>query len=138
LGGAMALLALLVFSRAGGLGQLLPDGGQTQGNPQSEDGTLGTLPIEQAGQVVQRQSVPVTGIGTMTPTNSGFTTPAGTPPTLTPTQSGSPSNVIPRQGGATTLPAPIGDIAPVQPDLVQPDPPTVTDDPELESIPALW
>jgi hypothetical protein len=70
--------------------------------------------------------------GDLSPTtNGGFTTPSGTPPAP-------PQNVIPRQG-ITTLPAPLGDIAPVQPDLVRPDPaPPVTDDPELESIPALW
>jgi len=150
LGGAVALLVLLVLSGAGGLGRLFQSGRQTQDNLRAEDGTLGTLPLEQAGQVVQRQSAPTPGVpamgtgttpsmgGDLAPTGSGFTPPAGTPPTLSPTQPGSPQNVIPRQG-ATTLPAQVGDIAPVQPDLVRPDPaPPVIDDPELESIPALW
>lgn len=159
LGGAIGLLVLLALSGVGGLGQLFQGSGQSSGNVQADDGTLGTLPIEQAGQVVQRQStsgqsIPTVGTNTpgtsltdtpapiggdLAPTGSGFTTPAGTPPTLSPAQSGAPQNVIPRQGGATPLPAQVGDIAPVQPDLVQPDPaPPAAEDPELESIPALW
>ncbi|QQE63953.1 hypothetical protein GFS31_06250 [Leptolyngbya sp. BL0902] len=154
LGAAMALLVLLAWSGAGGMSQLLQGNNQPRGGLRADDRDLGTQPIEQAGQAVQRQNmtpsgtpalgttVPnnsaVMGGGDITPTNGGFTAPAGTPPTLSPTQPGATQNVIPRQG-ATTLPAPIGDIAPVQPGLVRPDPaPPVTNDPELESIPALW
>ncbi|MFH7242778.1 MAG: hypothetical protein ACHWZW_07995 [Spirulina sp.] len=154
LGGAIGLLMLLALSGMGGLDRLFQGNGAGRGDLSAADDTLGTLPIEQAGQVVQRQSSPTPGIpatgtnipgtptsvsGDFPPTNGGFTAPAGTPPTLNPTQPGIPQNVIPQSGGATTLPAQVGDIAPVQPGLVQPDPvPPVTDDPELESIPALW
>lgn len=150
LGGAMALLVLLIFSGSEGVGRLLQGNDQRRDEPQTEDGALGTRPIEQAGQAVRRQSqtsqgIPATGTATpvpmgdnFAPTNDGLAAPANTPPILNPAQSGAPSNVIPNQG-ATTLPAQVGDIAPVQNDLVRPNPvPPSTNDPELESIPALW
>ncbi|MBD2426835.1 hypothetical protein [Phormidium sp. FACHB-1136] len=149
LGAAMALLLLLALSGTGGINRLFRGNDQLRGGLRADDTNLGTLPIEQAGQAVQRQGSASGGVpmnptnlppsGDLTPTtNGGFTTPAGTPPAFSPTQPGTPQNVVPRQG-ITTLPAPLGDIAPVQPDLVRPDPaPPVTDDPELESIPALW
>lgn len=159
LGGALALLMLVALSGVGGINQLFQGNSRLRGGLRADDSDLGTLPIEQAGQAVQRQGsasggVPINGAPTngvpMNPTtpspsgdlaptmDNGFTAPAGTPPAASPTPPGSPQNVIPRQG-VTTLPAPWGDIAPVQPGLVRPDPvPPVIDDPELESIPALW
>lgn len=151
LGAAMALLVLLAWSGVEGIDQLFQGNYQRRSELRADDSDLGTLPIEQAGQAVQRQSAaagtPAMGTSIPNPastgsdpslTNGGFTTPAGTPPTLSPTQPGSAQNVIPRQG-ATTLPAQVGDIAPVQPGLVRPDPvPPVAEDPELEAIPALW
>lgn len=157
LGGAVALLLLLALSGVGGINRMFRDNNQLRSGLRADDSNLGTLPIEQAGQVVQRQStttpgMPATGNSatgampsfegdlTPAPTGGSFTTPGGTPPTISPTPPAMnpPQNVIPRQG-VTTLPAQVGDIAPVQPGLVQPDPPLpITDDPELESIPALW
>lgn len=113
LGGAIGLLIVLALSGVGGLGQLLQGNGQGRDDASTADDSLGTLPIEQAGQVVQRQGDPTSGVpatgtnlpGTpAAPMNGGFTAPAGTPPTLSPTQ---PQNVIPRQG-VTTLPAQVG------------------------------
>jgi len=152
LAGATALLLLLALSGAGGLSQLFRGNAQTSQEGQPEATTLGTLPIEQAGQVVQRQgstpgapmapAVAPNGAinGDIAPTSANaFTTPTGTPPTLSPSQPGSPQNVIPRPVGATPLPAQVGDISPVQPDLVRPDPqPPATHDPDMEAIPALW
>ncbi|MGB5971761.1 MAG: hypothetical protein WBG38_00495, partial [Nodosilinea sp.] len=50
------------------------------------------------------------------------------------------SNVIPRTEGAATFPATTtGDIAPIQPGLVQPgDAQRPARDADLDSIPALW
>lgn len=154
LGGATVFLLLVALWGGGGISQRLRGNAQVQNGTQPDNGTLGTLPIEQAGQVVRRQGgdpAPIDPLpmdpDNLTPENSrppasgSFTTPGDIPPTIRPSSppTNPPQNVIPRQG-VTTLPAPVGgDIAPVQPDLVRPDPlPPVIDDPGLESIPALW
>jgi hypothetical protein len=116
----------------------------------TEVSDLGSLPIEQAGQLVRRQSDLATG-GTAATPNAVFsdTQPAqGMPPggraTIAPTTTGAPvtdsGNVIPRTDGTTAtppFPGSGGDIAPVQPGLVQPGV-TPDTDAELDSIPALW
>lgn len=115
---------------------------------QNADG-LGALPLEQAGQLVQRQSEVGTN-STAAAGNSAFTDQGNNRATISPNNTGTtgasgvtpaPGNVIPRTGAATTYPATGGDIAPIQPGLVQPDAaqrPAPAPDPALDSIPALW
>ncbi|MGG6241144.1 hypothetical protein ACQ4N7_21175 [Nodosilinea sp. AN01ver1] len=155
IGGILAAIAVML---TGGLNRLLsdrfengPEGTQisslsdttTEGNGSD----LGSVPIEQAGQLVQRQSeVGTSGISATG--NSTFTDQNGNRATISPNTTGTvgangvtpaPGNVIPRAGEATTFPAATGDIAPVQPGLVQPGEATrPAPDPDLDSIPALW
>ncbi|MFQ4137490.1 hypothetical protein PGN35_014330 [Nodosilinea sp. PGN35] len=150
------LLAALVLILTGGLNRLLADrsqeprpGGQpTAAQGQNADG-LGTLPLDQAGRLVQRQSevgsTNGTPVGGDTTGDSAFIDQANQRATISPNNGGgsgvtpAPGNVIPRTGGATTFPAPGGDVAPIQPGLVQPDAvQRPAPDPDLDSIPALW
>lgn len=148
------ILAALVLMLTGGLNRLLGDRSQEtplarQQNTtaQNADG-LGTLPLDQAGRLVQRQSEVGTNNGISATGNSTFTDQGSSRTTLSPSTTGTagtngvtpaPENVIPRTGAATTFPATGGDIAPIQPGLVQPG---VVErpapDPDLDSIPALW
>ncbi|MBD2114052.1 MULTISPECIES: hypothetical protein [Cyanophyceae] len=150
IGGVLAGLVLMLMS---GLSRLSGDrpererlASQQNTTAQNADG-LGALPLEQAGQLVQRQSEVGTN-GTAAAGNSSFTDQGSNRPTISPNNLGTAGangttpasgNVIPRTGAATTYPATSGDIAPIQPGLVQPGavqrPAT---DPELDSIPALW
>jgi hypothetical protein len=148
LAGAAALLFLIALSGAGGLSPLFRGNTETSQGGQPEATTLGTLPIEKAGQVVQRQGsapgapmapamTPNGAINGDTPPTSAnaFTTPTGTPSTL----SGSPQNPIPPAVGATPSPAQVGDNSSVPPELLPPDPqPPATHDRDMEAIPALW
>ncbi|MEB3288958.1 MAG: hypothetical protein VKI82_03525 [Leptolyngbya sp.] len=135
LAGAAGLLILLALS--GGTSRRSQGQAQMPGEGDTEEAILGTLPIEQAGQVVRRQSAasgtPPAMAAPSFDGTSDFTTDldsgagtASTPPGDTPS------------GGASTLPAPTGDISPVQPDLVRPDPQPPVSDPALDAIPALW
>ncbi|MEA5447865.1 hypothetical protein VB780_04740 [Leptolyngbya sp. CCNP1308] len=152
------ILAALVLMLMGGLNRILGDRSQeaplaSQQNTTAQDvSDLGTLPLEQAGRLVQRQSevgtnngIAATGDSTFIDQGSGRTTIS---PSNTGTATGTagtngvtaaPGNVIPRTGAATTYPTTGGDIAPIQPGLVQPG---VVErpapDPDLDSIPALW
>ncbi|PSR12679.1 hypothetical protein C8255_26280 [filamentous cyanobacterium CCP3] len=157
IGGILAAIAVML---AGGLNQLLSDrsadgpegariSSQGDATTQANGGDLGSVPIEQAGQLVQRQSeVGANGIsatgdsvfgnqGTVPPGDRAIISPntTGTTGDIAPTS----GNVIPRPGEAATFPAATGDIAPIQPGLVQPGEVTrPAPDPELDSIPALW
>jgi hypothetical protein len=155
------ILAAIVSGLTGGLGrmfaerdaQLQSPGIQTDAGPTGTEpaGDLGSLPIEQAGQLAQRQSeVGTNGIG-MTSDFVGQDIegmPPGGRPDISPPTAGQPGaagttgsdgNVIPRTGETTTFPATGGDIAPIQPGLVQPGVDLQRPiDPDLDSIPALW
>jgi hypothetical protein len=148
------ILAALVLMLTGGLNRLLGDRSQdaplaSQQNSTTQDvNDLGTLPLEQAGRLVQRQSEVGTSTGISATGNNTFTDQGNNRATISPNNTGAigtsggtaaPGNVIPRTGAATTYPASSGDIAPIQPNLVQPG---VVErpapDPDLDSIPALW
>ncbi|MBD2231395.1 hypothetical protein [Phormidium tenue] len=153
------ILAALVMMLTGGLNRLTgdrnPEGGlasQQDTTAQNADG-LGSLPIEQAGRLAQRQSEVGTN-GTAATGNSSFTDQGSNRATISPANTGTvgtntgttgangvnpaPGNVIPRTGAATTYPT-SGDIAPIQPSLVQSDAvQRPAPDPDLDSIPALW
>lgn len=150
IGGVAAALVLMLTGMLSRLsGDRPPEGGlasQQDTTAQNADG-LGSLPLEQAGQLAQRQSE-VGSTGTAAAGNSTFTDQGSDRATLSPATTGTtgangvnpaPGNVIPRTGAATTFPATGGDIAPIQPSLVQPDAvQRPASDPELDSIPALW
>jgi hypothetical protein len=147
------ILAALVLMLTGGLNRFLGDRSEgeqlaSQQNTTAQDADgLGALPLEQAGRLVQRQSE-VSANGTAATGNSTFTDQGSNRATISPNNTGTtgangvtpaPGNVIPRTGAATTFPATGGDIAPIQPGLVQPDAvQRPAPDPELDSIPALW
>jgi hypothetical protein len=151
------ILAAIVVMLAGGVNRLWSDrvddsaeGARISSQPtttgQDNGGDLGSVPIEQAGQLVQRQSeVGTNGIsatGDSVFGNQG-TVPPGDRAVISPNTTGTatpaPGNVIPRTGGAATFPTTTGDIAPIQPGLVQPGEVTrPAPDPDLDSIPALW
>ncbi|MBD1873070.1 hypothetical protein H6F75_06225 [Nodosilinea sp. FACHB-131] len=151
IGGVLAGLVLMLMSGLSRLSGDRPDrerlASQQNTTAQDADG-LGALPLEQAGQLVQRQSE--VGTGTAAAGNSAFTDQGNNRATISPNNTGTPGangvtpapgNVIPRTGAATTYPATGGDIAPIQPGLVQPDAaqrPAPNPDPDLDSIPALW
>ncbi len=156
IGGILAALVMMLTGWGNRfLGDRAPDGGlasqrddASQGDTtaQNVDG-LGTLPLEQAGRLAQRQSEVGTN-GAAAASNSTFTDQGSDRATISPTNTGTtgsngvapaPGNVIPRTGAATTFPTTGGDIAPIQPDLVRPDAvQRPTTDPDLDSIPALW
>lgn len=152
------VLAALVMMLMGGLNRLMSDRSQDpQPNGQAAQGQnadgLGTLPLDQAGRLVQRQSevgstngTPASGDNTFG--DGSFIDQGNQRATISPNGTGTTGsngvtpasgNVIPRTGGATTFPATGGDIAPIQPGLVQPDAvQRPAPDPDLDSIPALW
>ncbi|MBE9157103.1 hypothetical protein IQ265_09735 [Nodosilinea sp. LEGE 06152] len=151
IGGILAAIAVML---TGGLNRLLSDRSQgaqltSQRNTTAESngGDLGSVPLEQAGRLVQRQSevgtngISATGNSTFTDQNSNRATISPNTTGTAGANGGSPAsgNVIPRPGGAATFPAATGDIAPIQPGLVQPgEVARPAPDPELDSIPALW
>jgi hypothetical protein len=156
------ILAAIVMLLTGSLNRLfadrnqsadLPNLRQTDSAPSTAVSDLGSLPVEQAGKLVRRQSdlsaggVSATsdsvfndsGTGAMAPGGRAIIAPAntgivGTQGTVNP----APGNVIPRTGGAATFPTTTGDIAPIDPRLVQPGAGQRPVDPDLDSIPALW
>ncbi|WP_035984900.1 hypothetical protein [Leptolyngbya sp. KIOST-1] len=158
------ILAAMVVMLTGGLNRLFrdrPQGAQlaSQRNTalqqpgQQAGNDLGSVPLEQAGRLVQRQSevgtngIPAPGDSAFGTQTNGNGDPFGRA-VISPDQTGTApaaGNVIPRTGGATTFPANTsppntgGDIAPIQPGLVQPgEVPRPAPDPDLDSIPALW
>lgn len=164
IGGILAAIAVML---TGGMNRLLSDRSDdnaegarisSQSDTTSQDnGDLGSVPIEQAGQLVQRQSeVGTNGNGISATGDSAFgnqgTVPPGDRAIISPNTTGTagtagtaggatpaPGNVIPRTGETATFPAATGDIAPIQPGLVQPGEVTrPAPDPDLDSIPALW
>ncbi|MBW4486071.1 MAG: hypothetical protein KME14_26410 [Tildeniella torsiva UHER 1998/13D] len=148
------ILAALVLMLTGGLNRLLGDRSQnaplaSQQNSTAQDvNDLGTLPLEQAGRLVQRQSEVGSNNGISATGNSTFPDQGSGRATISPSNTGAgtdgftaaPGNVIPRTGAATTYPTTGGDIAPIQPGLVQPGvvEQRPAPDPDLDSIPALW
>jgi hypothetical protein len=155
IGGILAAMVLLL---TGGLNRLFADRRSDGQLPRAQRTTtdvngglddLGSLPIEQAGQLVRRQSDLGAGGTTRTTGDTVFGDsgaqgmPAGGRATISPTGTAgaqvapAQGNVIPRTGTATTFPT--GDIAPIQPGLVQPgEVQRPAPDPDLDSIPALW
>ena len=145
------VLAAIVALMMGGMNQLFadrqPDTARLDRTtaPTTEGNDLGSLPVEQAGQLVRRQSDLANGATAarsdtvfnnqdpgMTPGDRAIIAPgtAGTADT---------NNIIPRTGQAGTRPNyGGGDIAPIQPGLVQPGAGERPDDSDLDSIPALW
>lgn len=147
------ILAALVVMLTGGLNRFLGDRSQDapvarqQSNTVQNVDDLGTLPLEQAGRLVQRQSEVGTSTGVSATGDNTFIDQGNNRSTISPNNTGATGtsggtaagNVIPRTGAATTYPAPGGDIAPIQPGLVQPDEvQRPAPDPDLDSIPALW
>jgi hypothetical protein len=152
------ILAAIVVALTGGLGRMFTESDAQTGltgvnrdnnnvDNQGSTGDLGSLPVEQAGQLVRRQSDASTG----TRTNPDFVgqdpqgMPSGGRPDISPETTGAAGtagttgNVIPRTNNQTaTFPTTGGDIAPIQPELVQPGVGPRPIDPDLDSIPALW
>lgn len=148
------ILAAIVVALTGGLGRMFTESDAqtrvTSVNPDNnnaenlgEAGDLGSLPVEQAGQLVRRQS----DVGTGTRTTPDFIgqDPGGMPPGGRPDISpeaagtaGTAGNVIPRLNQTTTFPTTGGDIAPIDSDLVRPDNREPPIEPPVDSIPALW
>jgi hypothetical protein len=153
IGGILAAIVLLMM---GGINRLFADRQPGTARldrttaPTTETGDLGSLPVEQAGQLVRRQSDLANGGAAATSDTvfnnqdlgqtSGGMSPgdrAIIAPNTTGT-AGANNNVIPRTGQPATSPAFGGDIAPIQPNLVQPGAGQRPDDADLDSIPALW
>lgn len=150
------ILAAVVVLLTGSLNRLLGDRSQSpestglQASNTEAPSDMGSLPVEQAGQLVRRQSdVGSGGISASSDTvfndQPGAGMPPGGRPTISPggstagTVAPQADNVIPRAGAADTFPANTGDISPIQPGLVQPGAdPQRPIDPDLDSIPALW
>lgn len=140
LGGALGAVVLLVVSGGWGLSQLWSEPPPAQ-NEVEPNGS--STPTESTGA----SPSPIQEGGATEPTPPTPNSPDNRPnsPTEGLTDAPADPNGVPDapnslgQGPETTLPAQVGDIAPVQPDLVRPEPqPPVTDDSDLESIPALW
>jgi hypothetical protein len=139
-GGFLAALLILLGSGLGNVGRILPSFGSSERPAGRISSPVGTQPIEQAGRVVQRQSE-TTGI---VPTNGFTQNRTFTQGTNVPSQSIPPVEIRPRTTPVTpdtleAAPTRVGDIDPVQPDLIRPgttDRPNVDED--LDSIPALW
>lgn len=149
IGSILASIVLLASNGLRGFANLFPSSPDQRDNVDFSDGSLGTLPIEQAGRLAQRQSQ-VTPGGVRTSSDS-VTNPSasGQPepfqdsfrsaPNMAPNavNNQTPGNVIP-QGGTTAQQLPAsGDIAPLQPDLIRPGTQPAPDR-DLDSIPALW
>ncbi|MGF1518813.1 MAG: hypothetical protein ACFCVB_13560 [Nodosilinea sp.] len=141
------ILAAIVVALTGGLGRMFTESDSQTGltgvnrnnnNNRVETGDLGSLPVEQAGQLVRRQS----DVGTGTRTTPDFVgqDPGGRPDIFPDTTgaTGTAGNVIPRTNQTTTFPTTNGDIAPIQPELVRPGLEQRPIEPDLDSIPALW
>ncbi len=151
IGAIMAGLVLLALSRVGGENRLVADNANQPGGElrAASDSGLGTLPIDQAGRIAQRQTQPTGGVpaagtgalGQMPANGTGtatFTAPAGTgQPIPNATISPGATGVAPRPATGNQFPA-TGDISPVQPDLVRPETLPANPDQDPDSIPALW
>ena len=145
------ILAAIVVLMMGGINRLFADRQPGTARvdrttaPTTEGGDLGSLPVEQAGQLVRRQRDLANGSTAATPdTVFNNQDPGMTPgdraiiaPSTTTGAAGANNNVIPRTGQTSTSPAFGGDIAPIQPGLVRPGA-GPQDDSDLDAIPALW
>ncbi|MFM7529055.1 MAG: hypothetical protein ACKO63_11345 [Nodosilinea sp.] len=141
IGAVMAGLVLLGMVGAGRLGRLFADPGQTgQAAKSQASAALGSLPVEQAGRLAQRQSdpqgAPTAAVGANAPASSR-SQPATTPVQPFTTQSQTPPSVTISPNQATPT-VPSGDISPLQPDLVRPGGDQPSPNPDLDAIPALW
>jgi hypothetical protein len=152
IGAIMAGLVLLALSGIGGVNRFFSDNDRLRSDLRAEgDSSLGTLPIDQAGRIVRRQTqaangIPATGTATFGQTGlpadgsgpSSFTTPGVTgQPIPSATISPTATTVAPRTGTNNQFSS-TGDVSPVQPDLVRPETLPPASDQNLESIPALW
>jgi len=146
IGAVMAGMVLLGMAGAGRLGRLFADPGQTgQAVKSQASAALGSLPVEQAGRLVRRQSdpqgPPTAAVGANAPASSR-SQPASTPAQPTTTRAQTPPSVTISPNQATPAQAtptvPSGDISPLQPDLVRPGGDQPQPNPELDAIPALW
>lgn len=141
LAGLLAALVALLGNGIDTVGRLFSgEPGRSRSQERAAAAEVGTTPIEQAGRVVQRQNQ-----AAIAAPNATFQERSGIPPTLAPqtvpTTELSPetTNVIPRTGVAPQTTTTRGDIAPIQPGLVQPGSPGGGEfDQDLDSIPALW
>jgi hypothetical protein len=141
-GGLLAALILLLSSGVDRLGTIWPNFGASERLQGRDLVPVGTLPIEQAGRVVQRQgersrAMPNSVFNT-DPFNQNRTAPRTeiAPQNIPASEIRPPTvDVIPRTGGAAPATTTTGDVAPIQSDLVQPGSPG---DRDLDSIPALW
>jgi hypothetical protein len=150
LAGILAVLALLTTRVIGSSGQWLAQPSSSQGRVRLNADSLGTLPIDKAGQIVKRQGqagTPSAGDfaeggdidwSTVAPTDTSGTTviPNGSQ------SSGFATDAFTSTTGDVSPTA--GDISPVDPSIVQPGmarpsplPGDLVDD-DLDSIPALW
>ncbi len=150
-GGLLAALAVMLGAGIESLGNMLPNfsgnnqpAGQAATTGRAQSAPLGTQPIEQAGRAVQRQSQ-ATGAAPTTTFDRGRTPVQGTStlPQEIPNGEIRPqpdnANVIPRPGAAPQATTTLGDVSPIQPDLVQPGSPDLPGiDQDLDAIPALW
>jgi hypothetical protein len=147
LAGILAVFALLTTRAIGSSGQWLGQQSSPPSRVRLNADSLGTLPIDKAGQIVKRQGASgVPSTGDFTGNGNGNWS------TIAPTDTGS-TTVFPNgsqsSGFTTTSPfgdisPATGDISPIDPNIVQPGvtrptplPGDLVDD-DLESIPALW
>ena len=144
-----AVMAGLVLLAMAGAGRLFADPGQTgQAAKSKASAAVGSLPVEQAGRLVRRQSDPqgastaAVGANVSNAPGSSRSQPASTPaqPATTRAQTAPPVTISPNQAipAQTTPTVPGGDISPLQPDLVRPGGDQPQPNPELDAIPALW
>lgn len=139
--GLLGTLAVLLGSGLNNLGNLLPNFGSGNGARALGTSMPGTRPIEQAGKVVQQQNQTAVVTPTTPIFDQGRTMVRGTNtlPQNIPSAEIRPqtTDVIPRTGVEPHSEAMVGDLAPIQSELVQPGTP-YTPDEDLDSIPALW
>jgi hypothetical protein len=148
IGAVMAGLVLLGMVGVGRLGRMFADPAQTgQAAKSQASAALGSLPVEQAGRLVRRQSDPqgaptaAVGANVSSPAASTRAQPATAPSQpVSPGQTSPPVTLNPNQPtpAQTTPTAPSGDISPLQPDLVRPGGDRPQPNADLDAIPALW
>jgi hypothetical protein len=137
---AAGFLAAVVAMLGSGLDNLLDGIGSII--PSRSQPEPGAASIEQAGRVVQRQSQAATGIGfDNTPEDDALVRrPNGSSQGIPPVEIAPQDiNLTPQPVDAAPGTSIRGDLAPIQPDLIQPGTPDLPGaDQDLDSIPALW
>ncbi|MFM7471272.1 MAG: hypothetical protein LVS60_12975 [Nodosilinea sp. LVE1205-7] len=144
LGVLLASLLLTIGSGLTSVSRLFADSSQDSKalNNKSSPG-LGSLPIEQAGRLVKRQSQPeasatqAVGAHAESPNTVNGST-STTPMATNSTEATTLPQPNPTPEGSNNAPVvPTGDISPIQPNLVKPENLRPQNQP-LDSIPALW